>query len=55
MSVGAGRPLGRSGGRPVVAVVFRYVHHYRREFYERVRVLLDERGVDFRLVAIANG
>lgn len=35
----------------MVAVVFRYVHHYRRDFYERVRVLLDQRGVDFRLVA----
>jgi glycosyltransferase involved in cell wall biosynthesis len=37
--------------RPTVAVVFRYVHHYRREFYERVRALLDEHGVDFLLVA----
>ena len=37
--------------RPVVAVVFRYVHHYRERFYELLRTALDERGVELRLVA----
>lgn len=36
--------------RPVVAVVFRYVHHYRTRFYELLRAALAERGVDLRLV-----
>jgi glycosyltransferase involved in cell wall biosynthesis len=37
--------------RPVAAVVFRYVHHYRREFYEQLRRCLNDQGVDFRLIA----
>lgn len=37
--------------RPVVAVVFRYVHHYRAPFYELLRSTLAERGIELRLVA----
>ncbi|MEI6726638.1 MAG: glycosyltransferase family 4 protein [Actinomycetes bacterium] len=31
-------------------MVFRYVHHYRAGFYERLRVLLRDRGVELRLL-----
>lgn len=37
--------------RPVVAIVYRYVHQYRREFYDLLRDRLDAAGVDLRLVA----
>lgn len=37
--------------RPVVIVVFRYVHHYRARFYELLRTELDARGVELRLIA----
>jgi glycosyltransferase involved in cell wall biosynthesis len=37
--------------RPVVIVVFRYVHHYRARFYELLREELDARGVELRLIA----
>ena len=36
--------------RPLVAVVFRYVHHYRRPFYELLRTELDRRGIELVLV-----
>ena len=39
-----------SDSRPTVAVVYRYVPHYRREFYEMVHDLLAERGITFRLL-----
>ncbi len=42
--------MGPLPGRPRVAVVFRYIHHYRLPFYERLRTELDKRGVDFTLV-----
>jgi glycosyltransferase involved in cell wall biosynthesis len=34
-----------------VAIVYRYVHEYRAPFYERLRVLLEARGVRLRVVA----
>lgn len=36
--------------RPRVVIVQRYVTHYRVPFYDRLRNLLDARGVDLRLV-----
>jgi glycosyltransferase involved in cell wall biosynthesis len=40
-----------ASARPVVAIAFRYVHHYRREFYEQLRARLDKSGVDLRVIA----
>lgn len=37
--------------RPAVAIVYRYIHQYRREFYTLLRDLLEARGIEFRLVA----
>jgi glycosyltransferase involved in cell wall biosynthesis len=37
--------------RPVVAIVFRYIHHYRERFYGLLREELDARGVELRLIA----
>jgi glycosyltransferase involved in cell wall biosynthesis len=37
--------------RPVVAIVYRYVHQYRREFYDRLRDRLAAADVELRLIA----
>ena len=41
--------------RPAVTIVFRYVHHYRRRFYELLRLRLDQAGVDLHLLAGSPG
>lgn len=37
-------------GRPKIAIVYRYVPHYRRAFYNGLRMELDSRGIDLQVL-----